>query len=73
VLKGRWAARGRVATIRDAFARSATTTLRETLTDVQVSLKYDQNAYSPDGASLIVQAMAGGRISSRVLPGLWKR
>jgi DNA repair ATPase RecN len=57
VLKGRWAARGRVATIRDAFARSATTTLRETLTDVQVSLKYDQNAYSPDGASLIVQAM----------------
>ena len=31
--------------------------MREALTDVQVSLKYDRNAYSPDGASLIIQAM----------------
>ncbi len=56
-LKERWAARDKVATIRNAFARRATITLREALTDLQVSLKYDRNAHSPDGASLIIQAM----------------
>ncbi len=56
-LKGRWAARDKVATIRDAFARRATITLREALTDLQVSLKYDRNGHSPDGASLIIQTM----------------
>ena len=73
VLKERWAARDKVATIRDAFARRATMTLREALTDLQVSLKYDRNAYSPDGASLIIQAMGCARTSSRELPGLSKR
>lgn len=57
VLKERWAARDKIATIRDAFARRATTTLREALTDLQVSLKYDRSAYSPNGASLIIQVM----------------
>lgn len=57
VLKGRWEARDRVATSRESFARRATRTLREALTDLQVSLKYHRNAYSPDGASLIIQAM----------------
>lgn len=56
-LKERWAARDKVATLRDAFARIATKTLREALTDLQVSLKYDRNAHSPDGANLIIQAM----------------
>lgn len=56
-LKERWIARDRVATLRNAFARQATTTLREALTDLQVSLKYDQSAYSPDGAGLIIEAM----------------
>ena len=57
VLKERWAARDKVATIRDAFARQATTALREALADLQVSLKYNRNAYSPDGANLIIEAM----------------
>lgn len=56
-LKERWAARDKVANIRDAFARLATKTLREALTDLHVSLKYDRNAHSPDGASLIIQTM----------------
>jgi hypothetical protein len=36
----RWAARDNVAALRDAYARMATKTLREALSDVQVSLKY---------------------------------
>jgi len=56
-LKARWAARERVATIRDAFGRKATQTLGEALSDLRVSLKYARNAYSPDAASQIIQAM----------------
>lgn len=56
-LKERWAARDRVATLRDAFGRQASATLREALSDLQVSLKYSRNAHSPDGCSLIIQAM----------------
>jgi DNA repair ATPase RecN/histidinol phosphatase-like PHP family hydrolase len=57
VLKDRWTARERVATKRDAFGRTATTTLREALSDLQVSLKYQGNAYSPSAAGLIIEAM----------------
>jgi ABC-type branched-subunit amino acid transport system ATPase component len=53
----RWTTRDKVATIRDAFGRRATAALRDALTDLQVSLKYARNAYSPDAASLIIQAM----------------
>jgi DNA repair ATPase RecN/histidinol phosphatase-like PHP family hydrolase len=53
----RWAARDHVAALRDAYARMATKTLREALSDVQVSLKYARNAHSPDAASQIIQAM----------------
>jgi ABC-type lipoprotein export system ATPase subunit len=56
-LKERWTARDKVATIRDAFARQATTTLREALSDLQVSLKYARNACSPDATSLIIETM----------------
>lgn len=56
-LKERWAYRDRVATLRETFGRQATTTLREALSDLQVSLKYSRNAYSPDAADLIIQAM----------------
>ncbi|MFL6605743.1 MAG: TrlF family AAA-like ATPase [Steroidobacteraceae bacterium] len=56
-LKGRWAAREKVATLRDAFGRQASTTLREALSDLQVSLKYTRNAYSPEAADLIIQIM----------------
>ena len=56
-LTERWAARDRIAALREAYARMATKTLREALSDIQVSLKYAHNAYSPDAASLIIQAM----------------
>lgn len=57
VLRERWSARERVATLRDAFARSASATLKETLSDLMVSLKYTKNAYSPDAEVQIIQAM----------------
>lgn len=56
-LKERWAARDRVATIRDAFARKATQILGESLSDLQVSLKYDRNAHSPEAEQQIIAAM----------------
>jgi len=57
MLKDRWAARERVATIRDAFGRQASKTLAEALSDLRVSLKYTRNAYSPDAVDQIIQAM----------------
>jgi len=56
-LKERWRAREHVATIRDTYARSASQTLKEALSDLQVSLKYVRNGYSPDGERHIIQAM----------------
>lgn len=57
VLKQRWQARAKVATLRDAFACSATHRLKEGLSDLHVSLKYTSNALSPDGEEQIIQAM----------------
>jgi energy-coupling factor transporter ATP-binding protein EcfA2/histidinol phosphatase-like PHP family hydrolase len=57
VLKQRWEERDRVATLRETFGRLATATLREALSDLQVSLKYARNAYAPDAADLIIQVM----------------
>jgi ABC-type cobalamin/Fe3+-siderophores transport system ATPase subunit/histidinol phosphatase-like PHP family hydrolase len=57
VLKNRWAARERVATLRDAFARKASQVLAESLSDLRVSLKYTRNAHSPDAVDQIIQAM----------------
>jgi histidinol phosphatase-like PHP family hydrolase len=56
-LRGRWAARERVANLRDAFGRVATAKLREALADLHVSLKYQRNAYSPEANDQIIQAM----------------
>jgi DNA repair exonuclease SbcCD ATPase subunit len=56
-LKERWGARDRVATLRDAFGRRASQTLRETLSDLKVSLKYSRSAHSPEAAELIIQTM----------------
>ncbi|WP_316172878.1 TrlF family AAA-like ATPase [Bradyrhizobium sp. SZCCHNRI2049] len=57
VLKQRWAARAKVFGLRDAFARTASATLKEALTDLRVSLKYLENAYSPEATDQIIQAM----------------
>ena len=56
-LKQRWGARAKVFGLRDAFARTASATLKEALTDLRVSLKYLENAYSPEATNQIIQAM----------------
>jgi energy-coupling factor transporter ATP-binding protein EcfA2 len=56
-LKERWVARDRVATTRETYGRIASQTLKEALSDLQVSLKYLRNGYSPDAAELIIQTM----------------
>nr|WP_183035492.1 AAA family ATPase [Cupriavidus sp. UME77] len=53
----RWRARDRVATLRNAFGRVASSTLREARSDLNVSLKYAESAYSPEAVELIVDAM----------------
>lgn len=55
--KKRWAARERIATIRDAYGREASATLRSALSDVSVSLKFLRSACSPDAEQQVVEAM----------------
>ena len=57
VLKRRWAARERVATIRDAYARRASETLLATLSDLKVSLKVVRNGCAPEAAGQIQEVM----------------
>lgn len=57
VLEERWKARERVATLRDVYARKASGILRESLSDLQVSLKYKRDAHSPEATELIIGAM----------------
>lgn len=56
-LNQRWLAREKVAMLRDAFGRQASKTLREALSDLNVSLKYETNAYSQEATDQIIQAM----------------
>jgi DNA repair ATPase RecN len=65
ILRDRWAAREKVANLRDAFARAATATLRASLSDLDVSLKYRRNAHSPEASSHIITAM-GWRTNQQV-------
>lgn len=53
----RWTARERVASLRDAFGRHASDTLQRALSELQVSLKYTRNAYSPAAAERIIEVM----------------
>jgi ABC-type histidine transport system ATPase subunit len=55
--KRRWAARERIATIRDAYAREASDTLRSALSDLIVSLNFTRSAYSPDAEQQIIETM----------------
>ncbi len=64
-LKARWAARDRVAMLRDAFGRKATTTLGEALSDLHVSLRYARNAYAPEAERLIIDTL-GWRTNQQV-------
>ena len=58
-------ARDRIATHRESFGRLASNTLREALSDLQVSLKYARNAYSPEASEQIIAAM-GWRTNQQV-------
>ncbi len=56
-LKQRWAARERVAMIRGAYAQRASETLRATLSDLKVSLKFVRSGCAPEAAEQIQQVM----------------
>jgi ABC-type cobalamin/Fe3+-siderophores transport system ATPase subunit len=55
VLKERWSARDRVATFRVAYGKQASETLRASLSDLHVSLKFVVNACAPEAAEQIQQ------------------
>lgn len=55
--KRRWAAREQIATIRDAYARGASDTLKSALSDLIVSLKFVRSAYSQDAERQIIEIM----------------
>ena len=57
VLKRRWAARDRVAGLRDAYGRRASEILRTTLSDLTVSLKFVRNGCAPEAADEIHRVM----------------
>lgn len=65
VLARRRNARDRIATLRESFGRLASTTLKEALSDLQVSLKYARNAYSPEASEQIIAA-TGWRTNQQV-------
>lgn len=57
LLKARWSARQKIATLRTGYATGASATLKSALSDLQVSLKFSSDAYSPDAEAQITQAM----------------
>lgn len=57
LLKARWSARQKIATLRTGYAMAASTTLKSALSDLQVSLKFSSDAYSPDAEAQIIHAM----------------
>ena len=61
VLKRRWAARDRVAGLRDAYGRRASETLRTTLSDLTVSLKFVRNGARQRPQIKSSKSWVGGR------------
>jgi ABC-type lipoprotein export system ATPase subunit len=57
LLKNRWTARQKIAMLRTGYAMTASATLKGALSDLQVSLKFATDAYSPDAEAQITQAM----------------
>ncbi|TAX38976.1 TrlF family AAA-like ATPase [Rhizobium leguminosarum] len=57
LLRQRWTARSKVAGIRSAFATKASEALKGTLSDIFVTLKFDESALCPDGERLIIDTM----------------
>jgi ABC-type cobalamin/Fe3+-siderophores transport system ATPase subunit/predicted metal-dependent phosphoesterase TrpH len=57
LLRQRWAARQVVARHRTAFAARASEALKGTLSDLFVTLKFDESALAPDAERLVIDAM----------------
>ena len=57
LLGKRWSARRNVARLRTEFAVRASRALKGTLSDLFVTLKFDENALAPNAERLIVEAM----------------
>jgi energy-coupling factor transporter ATP-binding protein EcfA2 len=57
LVKKRWSVRERIAMKRSAYGVKASTTLRSVLTDLSVTLKFQQSAHSPSACSVIKEAM----------------
>lgn len=57
LLKARWSARREVARLRTGFATRASERLKGTLSDLFVTLKFEENALAPDAERLINEAM----------------
>lgn len=57
LLRQRWSARQVVASRRTAFAVRSSAALKGTLSDLYVTLKFDENALAPDAERLIIDAM----------------
>lgn len=57
LLKQRWSARSKVAGIRSVFAAKASEALKGTLSDIFVTLKFDENSLCPEGERLIIETM----------------
>jgi len=58
LLKERWTVRGRIAAKRTAFGVKASGAMRNALSDLNVSLKFDENGYSPEANDIIVETMS---------------
>jgi ABC-type lipoprotein export system ATPase subunit len=56
-LKERWGVRARIAMKRSAFGHKASMALRAALADLNVTLKFEENGYSPEANGIIVEAM----------------
>lgn len=57
LLRKRWATRQSVASLRTTFAVRASEALKGTLSDIFVTLKFDESALAPDAERLIIDAM----------------
>ncbi|MGB3388472.1 MAG: PHP domain-containing protein [Pseudaminobacter sp.] len=57
LLKQRWVGRSKVAGIRSAFATKASEALKGTLSDIFVTLKFDESSLCPEGERLIIETM----------------
>ena len=66
----RWEMRARIAALRSAFARKASDALASSLSDLHVSLKFDESAYSTDAERIINETMGWrtlGQLKSQCL------